>query len=313
MVNHAEHIKASSQTPITCLTPEQQMEHFVNITKEIRSLRRKCQALSNRLMHISECSQIEIIPDNNEAAFTLIEKAFNSFKGKSNEMMNVVLQAMMMKLVSDKKNVQVTDNFQDSLTLDEKFECEELASIVMEQMKANAMKLNGKDKGIQFSPHILSMALSLYTCSPVGYREFKNASLMVFPSEQTMDRMISKMRTNDGICPKTYQWLYDKTISDMHDGKEKAGRIMCDKLQIKSTLCWNTKTHALVGFTTDSTKLDFLDELREIEKIIKENGHAVQQSNDDDDDKIAKKLINGVSVQLKENITMASSGLTMAH
>jgi len=148
MVNHEEHIKASSQTPITCLTPEQQMERFVNITKEIRSLRRKCQALSNRLMHISECSQIEIIPDNNEAAFTLIEKAFNSFKGKSNEMMNVVLQAMMMKLVSDKKNVQVTDNFQDSLTLDEKFECEELASIVMEQMKANAMKLNGNDKGI---------------------------------------------------------------------------------------------------------------------------------------------------------------------
>jgi len=36
--------------------------------------------------------------------------------------------------------------------------------------------------------------------------------------------------------------------------------------------------------------LDFLDELREIEKIIKENGHAVQQSNDDDDDKIAKKV-----------------------
>jgi len=35
--------------------------------------------------------------------------------------------------------------------------------------------------------------------------------------------------------------------------------------------------------------VDFLDELREIEKITKENGHAIQQSNDDDDDKIAKK------------------------
>jgi len=97
------------------------------------------------------------------------------------------------------------------------------------------------------------------------------------------------MRTHDGICPKSYQWLYDKTISDMQDDKEKAGHIMCDELQIKSTLCWNTQTHALVGFTTECTTLDFLDELKEIEKMVKENGHAVNKK-DEDDDKIAKKV-----------------------
>ncbi len=203
-------------------------------------------------------------------------------------MLKLVLDAMMKKLYCDKKKTKVNDNkYEESLSLDEKFECEELASVIMEQMKANAMKLNNNDKGICFSPQILWMALSLYIRSPVGYREFKESSLMIFPSERTMERMIAKMRMTDGVCPKTYQWLYDETISAMHDDREKAGHIMCDELQIKSTLCWNTKTHELVGFTSDSYTLDFLSELKALEEYNKEDGQA---KNELGDDNIAKKV-----------------------
>jgi len=111
---------------------------------------------------------------------------------------------------------------------------------------------------------------------------------MVFPSGHTIEQMVSKIRMKDGICPQTYQWLYDETISGMHDEKERAGHIMCDELQLKSTLCWNTKTHELVGFATDSTKLDFLDELSALEKSIRKNGQSRNEDHSTDN-KIAKK------------------------
>jgi len=264
--------------------------------------------LSNRLVSISS-NNIEITQDNNPAACSFFEKVFDSFKSKNNDMLKLVLDAMMKKLYCDKKKTKVNDNkYEESLSLDEKFECEELASVIMEQMKANAMKLNNNDKGIRFSPQILRMTLSLYIRSPVGYREFKESSLMIFPSERTMERMIAKMRMTDGVCPKTYQWLYDETISAMHDDREKAGHIMCDELQIKSTLCWNTKTHELVGFTSDSCTLDFLSELKALEEYNKEDGQA---KNELGDDNIAKKLINGDFEQLKAYITMENSGSTM--
>jgi len=53
----------------------------------------------------------------------------------------------------------------------------------------------------------------------------------------------------------------------------------------------------MAGFIMDSTKVVFVDKLTELEKIIKENDHAVKQNKNDDDDKIAKKYVNGASVQ----------------
>jgi len=77
--------------------------------------------------------------------------------------------------------------------------------------------------------------------------------------------MISNMMVTDGICQKTYQWFYDEVVSQMADETEKSGHIMCDKLQIKSTLCWNTQSHALVGFVTDTSELNFIEELKALE------------------------------------------------
>ena len=161
----------------------------------------------------------------------------------------------------------------------------------MEQMKSNAMRMNQKEKGIRFSPQILQMALSLYICSPVGYREFKKSSLMIFPSDQTLQCMISNMMVTDGICQKTYQWFYDEVVSQMADETEKSGHIMCDKLQIKSTLCQNTQSHALVGFVTDTSELNFIEELKALESTRKEDGRSIDNQSDvHDDDKIAKKI-----------------------
>jgi len=72
-------------------------------------------------------------------------------------MMKNVLDAMIMKLYHDKKKVtnMKDENYKEALSNDEQFECKELSSIFMEQMKSNAMRMNQKEKGIHFSPQIL--------------------------------------------------------------------------------------------------------------------------------------------------------------
>jgi len=133
-----------------------------------------------QLVYIGSCNNVEITQDNNPSAFSFFEKVFDCFKTKNDDMLKQVLHAMMMKLYCEKRGTNVHDNkYEDHLSPDEKFECEELASVFMEQMKANAMKLNHKDKGICFSPQILHMALSLYIHSPVGCRAFRESSLMI--------------------------------------------------------------------------------------------------------------------------------------
>jgi len=88
-------VKANRQMPFCCLTPEQQKECFVNLKNEIQKLHQKCQVLSNRLIYISTTESEAIIKDNNQTACNLIEKAFDSFKGKNDEMMKIVLNAMI--------------------------------------------------------------------------------------------------------------------------------------------------------------------------------------------------------------------------
>jgi len=58
--------------------------------------------------------------------------------------------------------------------------------------------------------------------------------------------------------------------------------LMCDEMQLKSGVYWNTQTHKLVGFASDTSDLNLLDELHALEKIS------------DNNDKGPKKLINGI-------------------
>jgi len=103
LINYDEQIKASSQTPFSCLSPDQQLQRFANVKSEIRVLRQKCPTLSNRLVCISSCDNSEILVENNPTAYTLFEKVFNCFKEQNDDMMKVVLEAMMMKLCCEKK------------------------------------------------------------------------------------------------------------------------------------------------------------------------------------------------------------------
>jgi len=57
-------------------------------------------------------------------------------------------------------------------------------------------------------------------------------------------------------------------------------------------LCWNTQSHELVGFVTDSSGLDFVKELKALELSTKDDGRSQEQQStpEKDDERIAKKV-----------------------
>jgi len=123
------------------------------------------------------------------------------------------------------------------------------------------------------SPCILCIALSLYIGSLVGYKEFKNSTLEVFPSIWTLQRMKLKMMQEDGISQNAYQWFYDEVVSCM-PMKEGRGHLMYDEMHLKSGVYWNTQSHKLVGFASDTSDLNLLDELRALENINDDNARG---------------------------------------
>jgi len=153
------------------------------------------------------------------------------------------------------------------LSDDECVECKMMASALVNQIQTSIHKIAKTEKGVRFSPKILRVALSLYTRSKVGYDELWNSSIEVMPSSSTLAHIKSKMKMTDGTCPKMYQWFYDDTISHIPDA-DHAGHIMCDEMHLKSGIYWNTASKKIVGFASDSHKLDLAAELRSVNDAI---------------------------------------------
>jgi len=154
---------------------------------------------------------------------------------------------------------------------------------------------NKKEKGVRFSPCVLHMALAIYTQSKVGYEELRKSSIDVMPSASTLACIKSKMQTTDGICPKTYQWFYDNTVCQIPD-QDRAGHLMCDKMQLKSGIYWNTANHKLSRFASDLDELDLAKEIQSLNELCDDKkGDATANTGSDASlktDNVTAKKVN---------------------
>jgi len=82
------------------------------------------------------------------------------------------------------------------------------------------------------------------------------------------------MKTSDGICPSIYQWFLDDTVSHIPE-QDRCGHLMCDEMQLKSGIYWNTYSHKLVGFASDLNELNLTKEIQSL-------NNAIEGKNDDD-------------------------------
>ncbi len=97
------------------------------------------------------------------------------------------------------------------------------------------------------------------------------------------------MNTKDGICPRIYQWFFDEKIRHL-PAKERIGQLMCDEMHLKAGVYWNTKSHRIVGFASDSMELNLCEEMKSLEKAIDANGNLCDKNEFEKSDKNAKKV-----------------------
>jgi len=197
--------------------------------------------------------------------------------------------------------VHIEEEKKEILSEEECEECKTMATALLQQIQANSNKIAKKEKSVRFSPKILRVALSLYTHSKVGYEELRNSSIEVMPSASTLACIKSKMKTSDGTFPKMYQWFYDDTICHIPNA-DCAGHIMCDEMHLKSGIYWNTASKKIVGFASNSQKLDLATKLCAVNDAIDGKGENSTTSTNCNkmppaDNAAAKKLINGVFVE----------------
>jgi len=93
------------------------------------------------------------------------------------------------------------------------------------------------------------------------------ASVEVMPSPATLNHIKSKMQMTHGTCPITYQWFFDDTVCNIPE-EERAGHLMCDEMHLKTGIYWNTQSHTIVGFASDSEELNLADELLALNEVL---------------------------------------------
>jgi len=198
------------------------------------------------------------VDDQDPAAFDLLQKV-SEFINNDVGAYKIILTAVMESMCIGDKSHALDD--------EKCKQCEEMASLFLEQMQANSKKITEKDKTKRFSPQILWLALAVYTRSPIGYEELCKSSIEVMPSQSTLAHLKSQMQTTDGICPEIYQCFYNDTVHHIPE-LERAGHIMCDEMQLKSGIYWNTLSHKLVGFASDSNELNLAKEIEILNNLV---------------------------------------------
>jgi len=95
----------------------------------------------------------------------------------------------------------------------------------------------------------------------------RKATIEVMPSLTTLNCIKSKMQMTQGTCPIMYQWFFDDTVCNIPE-EESAGHLMCNEMHLKTGIYWNTQSHTIVGFASDSEELNLADELIALNEVL---------------------------------------------
>jgi len=157
--NFEDHIQPYSKTPIHTLSPHCLQLQYANLCAEKKQMKRDCQLLREWLTALSHSNMEVIMEDQDPNGFDLLQK-ISEFISNDENAYEIILTAVM-------ENMCTASNSED-LDLDKHQQCTEFASVLLEQMHANSMKILEKNNGVRFSPRMLRLALSVYTRSKVG-------------------------------------------------------------------------------------------------------------------------------------------------
>jgi len=120
---------------------------YKNLHFESRKLKHTCKLLCEQLEMLSNHNtEIVVEEDQDPVGFDLLQK-ISKFINNDAGAYKIILMAVMENMCIQHKDHVLDD--------DKHKQCEEMASLFLEQMQANSTKIAENDKAVRFSPQIL--------------------------------------------------------------------------------------------------------------------------------------------------------------
>jgi hypothetical protein len=263
-VSQDTRVQASSSTPFSILSPTSKGVRFANVSRKLRKT--KLQLARAKLKLLDDKSVIVIDPGDGVRG--ILTAAAKHCKDRGVEFKKEIIKAI----------IQVDDD-PNSTILKKK---EEYADFIFEEINNIQKKLQGKDSHVRFNATIVRTAMASWLRSPASYRQLKECSLQVLPSERTLQKMAAEIKPDEGICPKLYGWFHDLFVGD--DLKDQImGHLLFDEMKLEKDIYWNCSNNKCAGFARSGPG-DTIDLKESIRELLLDIVEEEEQDGDDQQD-----------------------------
>ena len=196
----------SSKVRLSYLTPAEMMERYSALKQKARANKRKLANVEKKLTsHLDEIT----LDDADQNMKDILKSAMTYVTNNETSCQKAILQALLdleQKRVGASKAQRHDEDSLESTN-------EELAELILNQMKNIANVIAGKECNIRYSAQTVWIAMSLWLRSPAAYREFKDAYLTIIPSKQYLRSMKTMLVYEEGDTPRIYGWYQDEIVS----------------------------------------------------------------------------------------------------
>ncbi len=119
---------------------------YDNMREELLTLKRTCSNLHEKLDILSHIEDEEILEEKDPNGCELVRKVSKFINDNTKVAYQSIFTAVMENMCKNNKEKNTV------LSDDERNQCADIASVILEQMQSNAKKITKKEKGVHFSP-----------------------------------------------------------------------------------------------------------------------------------------------------------------
>ena len=252
---------AGSNYPFTFLSPASKTIRYRNVVDEKKKIKKRLERLKRNI----EKSKNKIgFVEHDIKGREFVKEVLDSVTSSPEETIQLLMKHVL--------EISIPQSCSEEERKEKETECEELVQEMWTEICNQKRILEGKPKQVRFSSAILRTCMSIYAGSKARFREMKDLSPWILPSERHLNRLVSKVRVGEGKNPLTLAALWDQRqdfdIREEIQGASFlcAGLLEVDEIKVRSGIAFNTSNHSFAGVVSDSTTIDLSSELKQILK-----------------------------------------------
>ncbi|GFH57354.1 hypothetical protein CTEN210_13830 [Chaetoceros tenuissimus] len=163
---------------------------------------------------------------------------------------------------------------------------------ILNKIKNFRLVREGKKSNVKYTAREIRLALSLYSMNPSAYKDLRDSSLYIYPSETQIKRWRKKSAVEEGVDPSIYGRLRERLNIDNTKETEYV-QLLVDEMKLQSGIYTNIMNNKVVGIVPVGNSLeDIRKEIHDATKELVQEMRMEDKKNDvenDDKNKSEKK------------------------